>query len=361
VISNCKGWAVIRTSVDDTGIGHYIEAAAAIWPVCDKIYASARGDSAAESPAQPVIWPVMTKYGGFTTHVRLETPNLCGLPGFKRRKGVWEQVDLESKFNKLVQHNIPLKEARRFAAIAPFVNQTKSVANLFYSRVRPLGVDFCGLLIDGEAGNQDNVVTLLGIAGRKFKVRRLDRSVECESRNGYRWRYQEIWDNNLQRHTIKVDIATEPHIVELRWCLEAAFRYPFMGNAALYFMMRFATGLRDQRIRILDKQPERHIAPAIIALDDFFKDLLSRLFIFDLLKKKDPDLKGGPPGMVVVSEFSDQNVAQQSVQLTVYNEVGNEHVAQLQAQFAANGVIIADAKSVLGDDAPEEDIAGAKA
>jgi hypothetical protein len=354
VISVCQGTTVVKTNLDDQGVSHYVEAEVAVWGHCAK-------RNVAPEPKSPrrqaKIWPLKTKYASFTTHVMTQGPSYCDLPGTVAREGdgVAQQRDLIEFFRDYVQQNESPTEAdaRVWAALTPFVNQTTSVSRLGYRAVRPLGVDFCGLVLLQPETQQDKNVIFMGIAAREFQVDVAKRSVACSSSTGgFHWSYQEVWNEDEQRFAVVFTAQLEPHIVEIRWCVESAFRYPFMGNAALYFMLRFPRTLVRQRSQVT-RNENLQWRQSVVALDDFFgspgvfNGLLVRLAIFEAIKLVDPELTTNIGLSVQVQAGENKPTIQLN---NINGAVIEDHVSQFLAHWNTHGVVLASRLEVLGLD-----------
>jgi hypothetical protein len=89
--------------------------------------------------------------------------------------------------------------------------------------------------------------------------------VECFA-NG---RPQALWSYiESAGGAIEFKVASVPHLVDVRWCLEAAFRFPILRRTALYIMLRYSTFLLKQRGNIGDVKEQYK---AVQALDHFFQ------------------------------------------------------------------------------------------
>jgi hypothetical protein len=274
VVAELRGQTIVKTAVAEDGWNVYRAAEAVVWG-CQQLVAVE-----VDEPELLFEWPVQSRFAGFTKFVRLRKRGTqCKMPWKAREATSIAEVRDVQEFVLDPETKRPTgsEEARMLAMFMPFVNRQVTVTTdkrFGHLWIRPFGVDFFGLsvrLLDPalkpEPYHVQRGPEFYGLAHRFFSVD--NGVVECIAENvlpqqdPVLWRFKESPTGEI---TFKAN--TVPHLVDVRWCLEAAFRFPVLRRVALYIMFRYATRLLRQR-GFIGEVKEKY--KAVQALDHFFQ------------------------------------------------------------------------------------------
>lgn len=266
VVAKVRGQTVLKTAVAEDGWTVYRAAEAVVWG-CQQLV------EVEDEPELLFEWPVQSRFAGFTKFVRLRKRGTrCVMPWKVREFSAVAEVKDVQEFilSDATKRPSGSEEARRLALFMPFVNRQVRVMTderFAHLWIRPFGVDFFGLSVGNldpapEPYHVQRGPQFYGLAHRFFSVD--NGAVDCYAEGGrLLWRFTES-----PAGEISFDPRTAPHLVDVRWCLEAAFRFPVLRRVALYITIRYATRLLRQRGFIGDVKARYK---AVQALDHFFQ------------------------------------------------------------------------------------------